>query len=450
MTIATRPRPRDAGNGPSRADCLSSAIWEAASVPSLTATVAARWPALARSAIAAGRKDTRHDKYQEPRSVPMRIGINVSRLEGQRLGVGRYLEYMLKHWNAMLQPGEEVHAYLRKPVPRESIAHLNLGDAIRFEVPGPALTGVLWENLSLPRRARELDVFFGPSYTLPLLSRRPRRRVVATHSVNEAQADAHERTYDLTYGNLHRWSAQTADAVVVPCASTADLVAGRYGIPRRKIAVVPQGADRAFRPLHDPEGARRTRIALVGEDVPIILFVGKLSKRRNIPNLIEAFARVRRARGLPHRLLLLGPNHVHLPLAAICAEHGVTDAVVQNDGRFSDHEALIPIYDAAEVFVHPSWFEGWSMTTIEALACGTATIAANRGGLGDVARGHAYLVDEPTVEALADALDRVLRDEKLRGELRILARQRGSAITWEDTTRETLDVIRKVARDRPI
>ncbi len=44
----------------------------------------------------------------------MRIGMNVSRLEGQRLGVGRYLEYLLKHWSTMLSPGEEVHAYLRE------------------------------------------------------------------------------------------------------------------------------------------------------------------------------------------------------------------------------------------------------------------------------------------------------------------------------------------------
>ena len=121
--------------------------------------------------------------------------------------------------------------------------------------------------------------------------------------------------------------------------------------------------------------------------------------------------------------------------------------MVQTDGKFTHHEELIRIYDGAEVFVHPSWFEGWSMTTIEALACGTATIAANRGGLSDVARGYAYMVEEPTVAALKDALEKVLLDEGLRRELKQLARKRGSAITWEDTTRQTLDVIRSVANN---
>ena len=169
--------------------------------------------------------------------------------------------------------------------------------------------------------------------------------------------------------------------------------------------------------------------------------------RRNIPNLIAAFAKVKKTSQLPHKLLLLGPNHQSLPLSRICAEHDVSDAVVQSDGKFTHHQELIRIYNGADVFVHPSWFEGWSMRTIEALACGTATIAADRGGLGDVARGYAYMVEEPTVEALKNALEKVLLDESLRGELKKLARQRGSAMTWEDTTRQTLDVIRNVAKN---
>lgn len=377
----------------------------------------------------------------------MRIGINVSRLSGQRLGVGRYLEYMLKYWSQMLGPGEKVHAYLREAVPAETLAHLNLSPSIRLQQVGPKLTGLLWENFSMALRARRMDVFFGPSYSLPLLGRVPRKRVVATHSVNQVQAGAHQWWYNLTYGKREQLSALTADAVIVPCDSTADLVMSQYGVPPQKIVVIPQGADTSFHPLNDPELARRTRIDFLGEDVPYVLFVGKLSERRNIPNLIAAFSKAKKARRLPHKLLILGPNHTNLPLAQICAEHGVSDAVVQTDGKFTHHEELVRIYDGADVFVHPSWFEGWSMTTIEALACGTATIASNRGGLGDVARGYAYMVEEPTVEALKDALEKVLLDEGLRRELKQLARKRGSAITWEDTTRQTLDVIRRVANN---
>jgi glycosyltransferase involved in cell wall biosynthesis len=352
---------------------------------------------------------------------------------------------MLKYWSQMLGPDEEVHAYLREAVPAETITHLNLSPAIKLQVVRPKLHGIIWENVSMALRARHVDVLFGPSYSLPLLAQLSRKRVVATHSVNEAQPGAHPWWYNFTYGKRDQLSALAADAVIVPCQSTADLVTSRYGVSAKKVVIIPQGADTSFRPLDDPELIRRTRIDFLGEDVPYVLFVGKLSVRRNIPNLIAAFARVKKTRALPHKLLLFGPNHMNLPLRRICAEHGASEAVVQTDGEFTHHEELIRVYNGADVFVHPSWFEGWSMTTIEALACGTATIAANRGGLGDVARGYAYMIDEPTVETLQDALEKVLLDEKLRQELKVLARKRGSAITWEDTTRQTLDVIRSVA-----
>jgi hypothetical protein len=76
----------------------------------------------------------------------MRIGMNVSRLSGQRLGVGRYLEYMLKYWGRMLDSGEEVHGYLREAVPHASLAHLNLSLKIEPHRVGPRLPGVVWEN----------------------------------------------------------------------------------------------------------------------------------------------------------------------------------------------------------------------------------------------------------------------------------------------------------------
>src|SRR6266852_209251 len=117
----------------------------------------------------------------------MRIGMNVSRLSGQRLGVGRYLEYMLKHWSQMLAPGEEVHAYLWEALPTETLTDLNLSPAIKLQVVRPKLPGMIWENFSMAFRARSTDVLFGPSDSLPLLSRVPRKRVVAIHRVHHME-----------------------------------------------------------------------------------------------------------------------------------------------------------------------------------------------------------------------------------------------------------------------
>jgi glycosyltransferase involved in cell wall biosynthesis len=166
--------------------------------------------------------------------------------------------------------------------------------------------------------------------------------------------------------------------------------------------------------------------------------------------LLRAFAQVKRDAKIPHGLLLFGPNPNNLPLAELCAELGITDDVVQTDGAVDDHSELVPIYNAAEVFVHPSEYEGWSMTTVEAMACGAAVIAANRGGLGEAANGHALMLDAPSVDSLADALRRVLSDDALRTDLKRRAFLRGSALRWQETTQQTLDVLRAVAGSQPI
>jgi glycosyltransferase involved in cell wall biosynthesis len=232
--------------------------------------------------------------------------------------------------------------------------------------------------------------------------------------------------------------------------ATRDEVIRHYKIEADRIAVIPQGADDSFKPVEDPDVLRASRSRFFGGDRPYILFVGKGSPRRNIPMLVRAFAELRRGRRIPHGLVLFGPNTADFPLHDLCRELGIESDVVQTDGKVAYHSELVPIYGAADVFVHPSEFEGWSMTTVEALACGTAVIAADRGGLAEVARGHALMISDLSVETLADAIYRVLSDEPLRLDLRKRAREHGRALRWEATTRATLDVIRRVTAGVPI
>ena len=89
------------------------------------------------------------------------------------------------------------------------------------------------------------------------------------------------------------------------------------------------------------------------------------------------------------------------------------------------------------------------MTTVEALASGTPVIATDRGGLGEITLGHAYMI-EPGVEALTDAIRTVLSDDVLRADLSRRARERGAALRWDKIALQTLDVIRDVgSRAKP-
>jgi glycosyltransferase involved in cell wall biosynthesis len=370
----------------------------------------------------------------------MRIAMNARRLEGQRLGVGRYLEYLLKHWDRQLAADEHMDLFVRAPFKG---SELGLSDKFTVRQLSPRLTGLMWESVHLPLHTRKHDVLFCPNYSAPLFYHRP--CVVAIHSMNEVQSGAHDRWYKYTYSAVYKHSSRHASRVIVPAETTKRDLMRHYGVAEDRIDIVEQGADDSFHPIDDPEAALATRRRLLGDDSPYVLFVGKLSERRNIPELIRGFAQFKRKTGLPHKLLLVGPNHKNLPLTSLVAENNVADAVVQTDGRFAEHQELVPIYNAADVFIHPSLYEGFSMTTVEALACGVPVIAADRGGLADVARGYAHMLPEPDAASIGLALETVLTDTQLRDRLRVRSRERGRAFRWENTARETLAVLRRVA-----
>jgi glycosyltransferase involved in cell wall biosynthesis len=370
----------------------------------------------------------------------MRFGVNALRLSGQRLGIGRYIEYLLKHWSYMLSPADRVTLYIREAADTRG---LHLPEAFETRVLHPAMQGVLWENLLLPRHSKETDVLFCPSYTVPLAY--SGRCVVATHSVNEVKKGTHPWWYHLTYRQRYRLSAQKADAVIVPLECTKEHVQELYGIAPEKIDIVPEGADDSFHPLEDQAVLRETRQKYFGKDRPYIVFVGKLSQRRNIPALLTAFSRLKKSANIPHGLLLFGPNILGLPLDRMTAELGITDSVVQTDGRLNNHQDIIPIYCAADVFVHPSSYEGFSITLVEAMACGVPVVTVNQGAARDIAGGVAVMVDEPTADNLTEAIHRALTDRSLAMSLRAKAIERAKSFRYEETARRTLDILRRVA-----
>jgi glycosyltransferase involved in cell wall biosynthesis len=369
----------------------------------------------------------------------VRIGVNARRLEGQRLGVGRYIEYLVKHWAEQLESTEEVVLYLREPLRPDD----SLPPGFRAQVVGPALSGLLWENGPLVRAAQGVDVLFCPSYTRPFPYRG--RVVVAIHSLNEVQSGTHPWWYRFTYAPLYRRSSRGADRVIVPSRSTLEDIRSEYGMSESKLVVVPQGVDESFTRVDDEAALSATRRRWLGDDKPYVVFVGKLSQRRNIPTLMRAFAAAKHRANLPHSLLLLGPNHLGLPLAELARELGIEDSFVQNDGRVSSHSELALVYSAADVYVSASAYEGFSITLVEALACGTPVVTVNRAALREIAEGAARFVDEPETEPLAEAIEAVLTDESLRRELSARGLERAKAFQWRDTARQTLDVLREVA-----
>lgn len=369
----------------------------------------------------------------------MHVGVSAWRLYGQRLGIGRYIEYLLKYWAPALGPADRVTVFVHEPFDHDK---LGLDRAFATRLLRPKMTNALWENLLLPQAARDVDVLFGPSYTLPLIS--SKRSVVVLHSIDEAQGSTTWRRR-LIYEQKYRFSARRADRIIVNAQCSKDAVQELYGVAADKIEVIWLGADAEFRPVDDQQLLMATRARYFGSNRPYILFAGGMSRRRNPVMLIEAFAALKRQYDIPHGLLFVGPNRGNVPWREVSVRLGVEDSVVQTDGVFAHHRELVPIYNAADLYVLPSSSDGFSLTLAEAMNCGIPVVTVDVAALGEVAKGYGLTIEKPDVDALAHAMYRVISDTATSRQLRQRSLERARQLRWDLTARRTFDVLRQVA-----
>lgn len=367
------------------------------------------------------------------------LGIDASRLSGVRTGVARSIESLVESWRSRDVPFQRI--VLFSPVP--------LPDPLRdgrfmVEVLPSSGPGIFWQTRCLRRKAREIDVLFAP-YTIPLAY--PGRAVVWNLGVLEGpwavgSVRARARSWHSAY------SARHADAIIVNSAATAEDLVYFYGIARERITVIWPGVEKRFRPAFEGEQAEIGRAVerLLGKRVPYFLFVGKMSLRRHVPELVEAFAMVLAKRpGI--RLLLVSPNDP-APIEQISARLGITNFV--RHVPYVDDDTLAILYRGACAFVLPTSQEGFSATILEAAASGCPVVTTNHRALEEAELADVVLcVSEPTARHLHEALIRVVDDEALRRELGTRGRRRARSFSWNLSGQKTMELLARVAAASP-
>jgi glycosyltransferase involved in cell wall biosynthesis len=202
------------------------------------------------------------------------------------------------------------------------------------------------------------------------------------------------------------------------------------------VHVVPHGVDlQLFRP--GIAGGRER----VGS--PYVLFAGVLHPRKNLDALRQAIAGVARA-GLPHVLVVVGsapadrPDSRDLVAAATAEIPGAPGRLMRIENP-SDEE-LAALMAGADAVCLPSWFEGFGLPALEAMACGVPVVVSDRGALPEVV-ADAGIVTTPAADAIEAALLRVLTEPELARDLRVRARARAETMPWSRTVERWLAVI---------
>ena len=242
---------------------------------------------------------------------------------------------------------------------------------------------------------------------------------------------------------LHR-----ARAVIAISQATADDLARTYGVPRRKLHVVPIAVDPIFFAPHRPAAVCAVR-ARYGLPPVYLLHTGGLVRRKNLPLLLRAFARHCTATGDTSTVLALtgqlAPGMAGgAELSAALAESPVRGQIrllAQVPGP--DLPALVA---GATALVYPTLWEGQGLPPLEAMAAGTPVLASTTPAVAEVAAPAALLCDPHDEAAWAAALTHLLTTPPLRADLTRRGHAHAAAYTWPQCARATVAVYRQVLR----
>jgi len=360
----------------------------------------------------------------------MELAVIGKRLAEPLTGVGRYLECLVRHWSRTPLPFDRVRIYApgEPQWPAGTVR-----PPVEVVVVTDKVSPLWWENVALAAHLRRADLLFG-AYTLPWLS--GDRGVVSNLGIYESRPGDFSWPARLRTRPFFRRSVRRARLVLANSSSTRNDVVQYFGASPGRVRVIPLGADERLSPGR-PEG----RAKLPAD--PFFLFVGKISKRRNLPLLIEAFAAAKRSGSLPHKLVVIGPDYLGLDLPGLARAAGVGQAVVWREHAAMDE--LADYYRGATAFVLPTEHEGFSLTLVEAMASGAPTIVFDHAALEDSQR-MAALIPAPTTEGLQEALLATASDEGLRDRLSGESILCATAFRWEETARRTMEALAEAAR----
>jgi glycosyltransferase involved in cell wall biosynthesis len=226
-----------------------------------------------------------------------------------------------------------------------------------------------------------------------------------------------------------------ADRVVCGSEHVRGELVERVGVDPERVSVTAYGVDERFRPTEPDAAWLRGRFGVEGE---YLLCVGTLEPRKNLLTALKAF-RLVAARSEGRRLVIVGARGWRNELFERELRESARNVVIA--GSVSDDE-LVRLYGGAACLLFPSLGEGIGFPVLEAMACGTPVVTSDRTSLPEVAGDAGILVDPTSPEQIAEAVERILDDRRLRAVLGERGLERSAPHTWPRCAEATLEVYR--------
>lgn len=370
---------------------------------------------------------------------PARIYVNGRFLQQPITGIQRYGRELLRVWDELIDTGEidSDQVMIEVLVPRANVnapelRHIKVRQVGWFQ-------GQLWTQLELPAQSRD-GLLFSPDNLQPLLAPLLGPSVVTVHDLTfKLFPRAHTTPFRLLYRLLISNGIRNATALITGTEAERTNILGHYPSARDRIAVVHLGA-------------RSTQLAGANQEEKrdnqpterYILWVGSLISRKNPQGAIDAALLLNQQMRLP--LIVVGSDYRGMQKNQIRTP--VNDGVIQFANRVSSSEDVIELYRNAVCLLFPTFYEGFGLPPLEAMAYGCPVVTSDIPVMREVC-GDAALYCNPNEPGdIADKVRMLAESSEMREQLRRRGLRRAAQFSWERCARETFEVLHRVITDR--
>lgn len=369
-------------------------------------------------------------------SGSMRFSVDAHAIGQHLTGNETYVRNLL-HGFAALDKTSEFITYLSRKTA--------FTDApVRFSKRLVAEDPFLRLGFDLPRKLRQdRPDLLHVQYTAPLFC--PVPVVASVHDVSFLEHPEYftrSRAWQLRC--TVKRTVRKAVRVFTPSDFSKKSIVKAYGLDPDKIVVTPYAVSPLFHPMSRTTAARWST-SRYGFAFPFVLSVGDLQPRKNYGSLIKAFQElIHSFPQLDHHLVLVGKETWYSDTVREAARMSGVGERIHFTGFVEDRD-LLRLYGACDMFIYPSYYEGFGIPILEAMACGRAVACSNTSAMPEVADSAALLFNPYSVPEIVRAMRDLLLDPQLRTRMERLGSHRATLFNWENTARQTLDSYYEVA-----
>jgi glycosyltransferase involved in cell wall biosynthesis len=379
----------------------------------------------------------------------MKIGISTFGGDGGKSGISQYIIQLIREFARrpdgctfeVIGYGDERAVF----VPESGgITHLPFGSNLRSPI-----RNLFWHQTSLPRHCREraFDVLFLPAGNRRLPMYSPCPTVGTVHDFSSIHVPGkYDRARMLYITRVLPLLIRRLTHVLTISESSKRDILEYARVAEEKVTVIPLAADPGVYFPRDAEEAAAMVSKRHAVRPPFILYTSRIEHPgKNHARLIRAFAELKRKDGIPHQLVLAGTDRERADeVHRVARESGCAKDILFTG--FVASEDLPLLYQAANLFVFPSLYEGFGLPILEAMACGTPVACSRISSMPEVAGDAAVLFDPKEECSIAAAIGSIITGTDLRRDLAGRGLERSRQFSWARTAAQTLGVIRSLAQ----